>query len=146
MTPILWPLNHHKHPSHLLLHRTLTPPHLKPPAKGHMSKKLMNTNDTHPPATEPPQAPILSAPAPNVNTTAPETTTKRAHVKEINEDEISNDDKCEDAWMNPKFCCKKAAKAQEDVDEDVILADIDVQPIINESSTLSYPVFRTYVR
>lgn len=30
---------------------------------------------------------------------------------------------------------KKAAKAQEDVDEDGILADIDVQPIIDESPT-----------
>jgi hypothetical protein len=66
------------------------------------------TNDTHPPATEPPQAPILSAPAPNVNATAPETTSKRAHVEEIDEYEISGDDEHEDAWTNLK--CKSICK------------------------------------
>lgn len=112
------------------------------------------TDDTHPLATEPPQAPIPSTHAPNVNTTAPETTSKRARVEEIDEDEISGDDEREDARTNPKCksMCKtmylpnlassgkrvrrkNAAKAQEDVDEDGILADIDVQPIIDESTS-----------
>ncbi|KAG2751673.1 hypothetical protein P692DRAFT_20709488, partial [Suillus brevipes Sb2] len=96
------------------------------------------TDDTHPLATEPPQAPIPTTHAPNINTTAPETTSKRARVEEIDGDEISGDDEREDARTNPK--CKrvrrkKAAKAQEDVDEDGILADIDVQPIIDESTS-----------
>jgi hypothetical protein len=112
------------------------------------------TDDTHPPATETPQAPIPSAPAPTVDATAPETIRKRARVEEIDEDEISGDDGREDARTNPKCksICKimylpditssgkrvrrkKAAKAQEDVDEDGILADIDVQPIIDEPPT-----------
>jgi hypothetical protein len=112
------------------------------------------TNDTHPPAAELPQAPIPSTRAPNVDATAPEITSKRARVEEINEDEISGDDEREDARTNPKCksICKimylpnlassvrrvrrkKAAKAQDDVDEDGILADIDVQLIIDESPT-----------
>jgi hypothetical protein len=48
--------------------------------------------------------PIPSTCAPNIDATTPETTRKRVHVEEINEDEISGDDKHEDAWMNPK--CK----------------------------------------
>jgi hypothetical protein len=62
------------------------------------------TNDTHPLAAEPPQAPILSTHAPNIDTTMPETIRKRVHVEEINEDEISGDDECEDACTNQK--CK----------------------------------------
>jgi hypothetical protein len=66
------------------------------------------TNDTHPPATEPPQAPVPSAPAPNVDTTTPQTTSKRARIEEIDEDEISGDDECEDAQTNPK--CESICK------------------------------------
>ncbi|KAG1847059.1 hypothetical protein F4604DRAFT_1936106 [Suillus subluteus] len=67
----------------------------------HAAEAAKRTTDvTHPPAAELPQAPILSqsAPAPIVDATdatTPGTTSKRARVEEVDEDEISGDEERE---------------------------------------------------